>query len=161
MSGAQAQTLKSQFHAIFPRLSQYTQDLKRRAKRDGAVGTMGGRHRPLPHIASSNAELRAKAERQSVNSVVQGSAADLMKEAMLGCVAALAQAGVRARLVCQLHDEVLFECMHEDASRCAKIVREQMEGIGRVGRQVLPRLPVSIECGQSWGTMVAMEHMAV
>jgi DNA polymerase-1 len=75
-----------------PELQQFAEDLKRLARKSLSVGTMGGRHRPLPNIRSSNNAERAKAERQSVNSVVQGSAADLMKGACTraaACAAAL------------------------------------------------------------------------
>ena len=76
-----------------------------------------------------------------------------MKEAMLNCVTALKHHGMRARLVCQLHDEVLFECKDEDAQASARIVREQMENMAQLNGHTLPRLPVSNEIGQSWGDM--------
>jgi DNA polymerase-1 len=78
-------------------------------------------------------------------------------EAMLRCVAAIDHQGLRARLVCQLHDEVLFEVREEHVHACVAIVRQQLEHIGQVDGQALPRLPVSIHVGPSWGSMHAVE----
>ena len=121
---------------------------------------MGGRSRPLPSIRSSNATERNRAERQAVNSVIQGSAADLMKEAMLQCVAELARHRLRARLIAQLHDEVLFEVHEDDADRCAEVVRECMETIGsffEANGAKLPKMPVAVAMGETWGTMVEVQ----
>ena len=119
------------------------------------IRTLGGRIRPLPNIRSSNAGERAKAERQAVNTTIQGSAADLMKEAMLSACSELNQQGVAARLICQLHDEVLFEVREEHVRTCATIVRQRLETISVAGRE-LPPMPVSLQCGKSWGQMSEM-----
>ena len=152
-----AKTLKTQFLNSFKTLGNFLEHLKNHAKKQGSVTTMGGRSRPLPSIRSSNATERNRAERQAVNSVIQGSAADLMKEAMLQCVAELARHRLRARLIAQLHDEVLFEVHEDDADRCAEVVRECMETIGsffEANGAKLPKMPVAVAMGETWGTMV-------
>ena len=80
-----------------------------------------------------------------------------MKEAMLRCVRALSgeacDAGVEARLIAQIHDELLFEVAEDGAAACVAIVRRVMEGMGELDGFVLPRMPVSVTVGRSWGAM--------
>jgi DNA polymerase I-like protein with 3'-5' exonuclease and polymerase domains len=150
-----ARTLKQGFENFFSQLLRFTSHLKAHARRVGGVATLGGRCRPLPNIASSVPGERAKSERQAVNSVIQGSAADLMKEAMLRCCDRLACHGVEACLLAQIHDEVLFEVAEAHVERCAAIVRETLEMIDLDGRP-LPPMPVSIVVGRTWGSMAPL-----
>ena len=112
ISWERARRLRAEFLGCFRELEAYLARAKRDAKRDGGVATLGGRRRPLPGLSATNDAERAKAERQVVNSIVQGSAADVAKEAMLACWAELGRRGLPCRLVCQIHDELLFEVMN-------------------------------------------------
>lgn len=156
LSAAQARTLKTSFLASFATLHRFIERLKGQARRCQSVSTIAGRCRPLPHINGPNPAERAKAERQAVNSTIQGSAADLMKEAMLRATDEIARRGLDARLVAQLHDEVLFEVADADAPTCAEVVRRAMEDVGDVDGFQLPRLPVNVSQGQAWGRMEAV-----
>ena len=155
VSIAEARTLKHGFLSCFTELQRFTEQCKRYARQHWSVRTLGGRQRPLAHIASANGNERAKAERQAVNTVVQGSAADLMKEAMLRLVEGLSHRGVRARLVAQIHDEVLLEVDEAQLHAAAATVRRALEHVTLDGR-ALPRLPVSLCAGRSWGQMAPL-----
>ena len=147
-----AHALRKGFLDSFPTLAQFANHLKRLAKTHHAIPTIAGRKRPLPNINSANSSERAKAERQAVNTAVQGSAADIIKEAMIRCTAALAQRRVRARLVASIHDELVYEVDENELHVAAAIVRRHMEHLEIDGMQ-LPLLPVDIVSGRSWGEM--------
>ena len=113
--------------------------------------TVAGRLRPLPDIASHDDTERSRAERQAVNTVIQGSAADLMKEAMIRACAELAARGVStARLIAQIHDEMLFEVHEAHAADARAIIKHEMENVWIAKL----RLPVSVTVGPSWADMV-------
>ena len=155
LSVQEASQLRRGFLSSFPVLSSFTEHVRKMARTHLAVSTIVGRKRPLPHIVSSNSSERAKAERQAVNTAVQGSAADLMKEAMLRCCAALEARGLEARLIAQIHDELLFEVSEPSVATAVEVIRASMEAIDLAGRK-LPPLPVSIVCGRSWGAMAPL-----
>ena len=160
VSAADARHLKSRFLEAFPGLGRYIDELKRRARQTGRATTYGGRIRPLPAIRSSDGGERTRAERQAVNSVLQGSAADVVKEAMLACRDGMARAGLRAVLLAQIHDELIWEVDADAVADAARVVRERMERLplrGADGFGDLPPLPVSVVAGPSWGEMVAVE----
>jgi len=151
----EAVQLRKGFLSSFPTLAQFTEHVRKLARTNLAVATLCGRKRPLPGITSENSSERAKAERQAVNSVVQGSAADAVKEAMVRCSAELERRGIRGRLIAQIHDELLFEVREADARTAAAIIKQCMEVIDVDGKP-LPPLPVTILCGSAWGTMVPL-----
>ena len=129
--------------------------IKTRARRQGKVLTVGGRTRLLPHLASANRDEKAKAERQAINSTIQGSAADVMKEAMLRCRDELHRQRLPAVLLAQIHDELLFELPTPLLLPVARCIRHCMETIQLDGgaQFVLPPLPVNVVAGSSWGAM--------
>ena len=108
--------------------------------------TIMGRRRPIPELRSDNVQTRQLGERLAVNSVIQGSAADIIKVAMLRCRDRSARESPRARLVLQVHDELIFECPEADAERVAGWAREEMTAAWAVQ----PPLVVDVGIGRDW-----------
>jgi DNA polymerase-1 len=102
------------------------------ARRDGAVATLFGRRRLLPDIRSRNAAVRQGAERMAVNTPIQGTAADLIKRAMLRAAAALHQQKMRTRMTLQVHDELVFEAPEGEAQAVAALAKEAMSGAAQL-----------------------------
>src|SRR5437764_8298248 len=92
----------------------------------GYVSTLFGRRRQVPELRARRWELRRQGERFAVNMVIQGTAADIMKVGMVRCADALAQAGLKSRMVLQIHDELLFEGPEGEAQQVREIACEQM-----------------------------------
>jgi DNA polymerase-1 len=116
------------------------------AKEDGYVTTLFGRRRPVPELRASNWQTRSLGERLAVNTVMQGSAADIIKVAMIGVHRRLRDEGRRSRLVLQIHDELLFETADRELSAVKTIVREEMCGAYPLD----PALDIDIGTGSSW-----------
>jgi len=95
---------------------------------DGVTRTLFGRERPIPDIDSRNPNARGFAERTAVNSPLQGTAADLIKLAMVRIDAALQAGGYRSAMLLQVHDELVFECPPEEVEAVSKLVKREMEG---------------------------------
>jgi len=119
------------------------------AEKTGGVKTILGRERPIPAITSRNKTEKTAAERIAVNTPIQGSAADIVKLAMLRVDRRLREELPRARLLLQVHDELIFEVPREEAGRAADLVREEMESALKLEAP----LRVSIETGLNWGEM--------
>jgi DNA polymerase I len=116
------------------------------ARREGKVKTLFGRVRPIPDINSKNANLRGFAERTAVNTPLQGTAADLIKIAMIRIDAALRERGLKSRMTLQVHDELVFEVPEAEIEAMRTLVREQME---KVHPLIVPLL-VEIGVGSNW-----------
>jgi DNA polymerase-1 len=116
------------------------------ARRAGLVRTLFGRLRPIPDINSRNPNARGFAERTAVNTPLQGTAADLIKLAMIRIDAELSNQRYRSRMLLQVHDELLFECPPEEAGAVAKMVKERMEGVHKLAVPLL----VDIGTGDNW-----------
>ena len=97
------------------------------AKENDYVSTLFGRRRPLPELASSNFQVRASGERMARNTPIQGTAADIIKLAMVHVWQSLRDEGLTARLLLQVHDELIVECPLDEAPAVKEIVREEME----------------------------------
>lgn len=124
----------------------YMKDVVERARQDGYVTTLLGRRRNLPELKSKNYNLRSFGERVALNAPIQGTAADIMKLAMLGVRDRLLREGLSARMILQVHDELLVEAPREEAEAAAKIVKEEME---RAYVLCVP-LEVEVGIGESW-----------
>uniref|UniRef100_A0A8C4N6Z7 DNA polymerase nu n=1 Tax=Equus asinus asinus TaxID=83772 RepID=A0A8C4N6Z7_EQUAS len=128
----------------------------------GYVASIMGRRRPLPRIRAQDQQLRAQAERQAVNFVVQGSAADLCKMAMIHIFTAVATSPtLTARLVAQIHDELLFEVEDSQVPEFSALVRGTMESLQHVQAlelQLQVPLKVSLSAGRSWGHLVPLQE---
>jgi DNA polymerase-1 len=116
------------------------------ARRRGWVETLRGRRRYLPDLASAHGGARSLAERAAINTPIQGSAADLMKLAMVRVDAALKRQRPSARLLLQVHDELLLECPHADAEAVAALTRAEMQGCC----ELRVPLEVSVGRGATW-----------
>ncbi|ALG72511.1 DNA polymerase [Azospirillum thiophilum] len=117
----------------FHELKVWMESIKTFARQHGHVVTLFGRRCYMPGIQDKNAARRAFAERQAINAPIQGTAADIMKRAMNRMPAALAAAGSSARMLLQVHDELLFEVPEAEAEDTARIVRGVMEGAAQLG----------------------------
>ena len=106
----------------------YMKRVVERAKEDGYVATLFGRRRALPELKSSNFNMRAFGERVALNMPIQGTAADVIKMAMVNVARRLRAEGLKARLILQVHDELIAECPEEECERVKSILREEMEG---------------------------------
>jgi DNA polymerase-1 len=125
--GEAAQFIEGYF-ARYPSVRQYINDTIERARETGSVRTLLGRLRRLPELSAKNPQVRAEAERQAMNTPVQGSAADLIKKAMIDLHRELAARRMRTRLILQIHDELLLETPESEAEEARVLVREVMEG---------------------------------
>ncbi len=143
---AEAQETITTYFARYPGVRAFIDDTIAAAKRDGAVRTLLGRRRALPDLQSRNRTLRQAAERMAVNTVIQGTAADLIKRAMLAVSAALREAEPRARMILQVHDELVLEVPAAEASAVAARTREVMEGVWSLGVPLL----VEVGVGRNW-----------
>ncbi|UCD71360.1 MAG: DNA polymerase I [Syntrophobacterales bacterium] len=118
----------------------------RDAREKGYVTTILGRRRYLPEINSSNQMARSAAERTAINTPIQGTAADLIKGAMIKIHRRLKDLNLSAKMIMQVHDELVFECPEGELKRASQIIREGMEGVMKCS---VP-LKVSIACGRNW-----------
>lgn len=126
----------------FPRVDGYMQDCIRRAKENGYVETLFGRRRALPELASSNFQVRSSGERMARNTPIQGTAADIIKLAMIHVWQRLRREGLRARLLLQVHDELIVEAPEAEADAVRRILKEEME------QAVSYSVPLTAEVGQ-------------
>lgn len=133
----------------FPGVKQYMKDIVKRAKEEGYVTTLMNRRRYLPEIKSSNFNVRSFAERTAMNTPIQGSAADIIKQAMIDMDARLKEKGLQSRLLLQVHDELIFEAPADEIEQLEKIVPEVMESA------IALNVPLKVESshGKSWYDM--------
>ncbi|RMG18939.1 MAG: DNA polymerase I, partial [Planctomycetota bacterium] len=113
--------------ASYPGIKGYLDGQVEKARRLGYVETILGRRRPLPDLRATQRSARANAERMALNTPIQGSAADIIKVAMIRIHRRLAREGLRARMLLQVHDELLFEAPADELERLEDLVREEME----------------------------------
>ncbi|MBE6961320.1 MAG: DNA polymerase I [Ruminococcaceae bacterium] len=143
---AEAKDYMEAYFATFPGVRQYMTDVVERAKETGYVETLLHRRRALPELKSSNFNLRAFGERVALNMPIQGTAADVMKLAMIAVHRRLKAEGMQARLVLQVHDELIVECPEEEKEKVAALLAEEMEGVAALS---VP-LVAEAHCGGSW-----------
>ncbi|HEX6999411.1 MAG TPA: DNA polymerase I [Gammaproteobacteria bacterium] len=124
----EAQRYVERYFERYPGVKRYMDETRQRARTDGYVSTVFGRRLYLPEINSRNPQRRQYAERSAINAPMQGSAADIIKRAMIAVDAHLAEAGLDARLIMQVHDELVLEVAEAAAERVAETVRRIMEG---------------------------------
>ncbi len=116
------------------------------AAQDGYVTTLLGRRRPIPELLGRTVQQRNLGERLAVNTVIQGSAADIIKVAMVRAHTAITDAGLRARMVLQIHDELLVEVPADEVRQVSAIVRDAMIGAYSLD----PPLEVDLGVGETW-----------
>ena len=142
----EAQTYIDAYLARFPHVQDFIQRTIEQAARDGYVTTLLGRRRPVPEIRASNRQTRALGERLAVNSVMQGTAADVIKVAMIRIHQRLREEGRSARLVLQVHDELLLEVPETETSAAKELVRREMCNAYPLD----PPLAVDVGTGDDW-----------
>ena len=116
------------------------------AKKNGYVETQFGRRRYLPELASSNFNMRAFGERVARNMPFQGTAADIIKLAMVRVHSRLAREGLAARLIMQVHDELIVECPEEEAPRVEALLQQEMQGVAELSVPLL----AEAHTGRNW-----------
>ncbi|NLH02238.1 MAG: DNA polymerase I, partial [Clostridiales bacterium] len=126
---------------------EYMKNIRERAKIDGYVTTLFGRRRPLPELKSSNFNTRSFGERVALNTPIQGTAADIIKLAMVNVYKRMKSEGLNAKLILQIHDELIVECPEHEAERVKKILHEEMENVV----QYSVPLESDVNVGKSWG----------
>jgi len=140
---------REQMEAYFERFGgvrDYLRDVVAVARQDGYTETILGRRRYLPDLTSDNRQRREMAERMALNAPIQGSAADIIKVAMLGVDRGLREAGLRSRLLLQVHDELVLEIAPGEREAVEQLVRSQMGG----AYQLSVELDVSVGVGRTW-----------
>jgi DNA polymerase-1 len=141
-----AQEFINAYFAGFPRVREFIDRTLAEARETGVVKTMAGRRRLTPNLTSRNFQMRAQAEREAVNMPIQGTAADILKKAMIDLHAALPRRGLKAQMILTVHDELLFECDQSEVEQTSAVVKEMMENAVHLS---VP-LTVDVGVGENW-----------
>lgn len=146
ISRQEAKQLIEGYFASYPQVERYMNQMIQNARENGYVTTLYGRKRFLPDINSKNPTVRGLAERNAINAPIQGSAADIIKVAMIRVFEEINSAGLKSKMVLQVHDELVFDVFPGEEDILAKIVTEQMEGVTEL------EVPLTVECryGENW-----------
>src|SRR5262249_13182184 len=143
---SEARVLMDDYFETFGGVRTYLTGVVDEARRTGFTETILGRRRYLPDLTSDNRQRREMAERMALNAPIQGSAADLIKVAMLNVDAAIREAGLSSRMLLQVHDELVFEVAEGERDELEAVVRREM---GSAADLAVP-LDVSVGTGRSW-----------
>lgn len=134
------------YFARYTGVKKYMEDIVAKAREQGYVSTLMGRRRYLPDIRHSNFNLRSFAERTAINTPIQGTAADIMKKAMIDVERALEQAGCKSRILLQVHDELVLEVTEDERERVAELVRATMQAAASLEIPLL----ADVNFGKNW-----------
>jgi len=143
---AEAKEMMDKYFAKYAGVKRYMEAVVAKAKEDGFVATLDHRRRYLPDIKSSNFNIRSAAERVALNTPIQGTAADIIKRAMVLVFRRLRREGMRARLILQVHDELIVEAPEDEATKVAAIVSEEMESAAKLN----VRIAADCGIGKTW-----------
>lgn len=145
-SRSEAKQIIDDYFSSFPAIREFIDSNLARARENGYVETLFGRRRYLPDLFSRNAQIRAYAERNAVNAPIQGTAADIIKLAMIAVDRQLGEGNDRARMVLQIHDELVLEVPRGEVDRVRKMLVREMEGVVKLN------VPLTVECnyGETW-----------
>ncbi|MBR7183752.1 MAG: DNA polymerase I [Alistipes sp.] len=146
ISRTEAKELIEGYFTSYPKVKEYMDRVVSEAHQTGSVTTIYSRRRYLDGIDSRNANTRALAERNAINAPIQGSAADIMKKAMVGVYRSFKSQGIRSKLILQVHDEIVVDLIPSEREAVERIIREQMEGAAKLS---VP-LVVDIGVGKNW-----------
>ena len=138
---AEAKQLIEGYFESYPKVKEYMDNVVATAREKGYVETLFGRRRYLADIDSRNANVRALAERNAINAPIQGTAADIMKLAMVGVARRFKAEGIRSRITMQVHDEIVVDLLRSEREQVERIVKEEMEGAAKLS------IPLTAECG--------------
>ena len=135
-----------QYFATYPKVKEFIDKLVADAKEKGYTETMFGRRRPIPELSSSNFMQRSFGERVAMNAPIQGTAADIIKIAMIKVWKALKEEGLKSRLILQVHDELLIETAQEEEARVREILTENMKSAA----DLAVTLEIDLHTGNNW-----------
>ena len=146
---AEAKIYIERYFERYAGVKQFIEETIEQTRKDGSVKTLFGRTRPIPDIESRNANQRGFAERTAVNTPLQGTAADLIKLAMIAIDRKLTEQKLRSRMVLQVHDELLFEVLEEETEVITKLVKDEMQNVVQL------RVPIvaDLAFGNNWRDM--------
>ena len=146
ISRGEAKDYIDRFFTAYPRAKEFIDELIARATEHGYAETILGRRRPLPHLKSNNVPRRNFDKRNAVNTPIQGSAADLIKLAMLKLDRLIETGKLRAKMLLQIHDELIFEAVEEDVPQAMETIKREMEGVMEL------RVPLTckVQSGRNW-----------
>ena len=142
VSRTEAKELIDNYFATYPKVRDYMRESVELARRQGYIETLFHRRRYLPDISSANAVVRGYAERNAVNAPIQGTAADIIKRAMVGIDRRLAEEKLRSKMILQVHDELNFSVLPDELERVRRIVVEEMENACPM------HVPLLADCGE-------------
>jgi DNA polymerase-1 len=143
---AEAREIMDAYFEVFEGVSKFLDSVVTQAYADGFTTTMFGRRRYLPELGSGNPRVRSIGERQALNAPIQGSAADIMKLAMINVDRALGESGTGTRMILTVHDELVFEVPEGDRAAASDLVVREMSGVAEME---VP-LKVDVSCGTNW-----------
>ncbi|MFH1177493.1 MAG: DNA polymerase, partial [Acidobacteriota bacterium] len=145
----EAQSFINAYFSRLPRVREFMEETRAQARRTGCVATLYGRKRWIAGLDAANAQVRGNAERMAMNAPIQGTAADLMKLAMIRAHRELAGSALPARLLLQVHDELVVEVSEAACEQAQELVRAAMEGVAQL------RVPLVVEVGsgRSWADL--------
>ena len=146
ISRKEAEAYMQQYFHRFPKVKQYLDDAIRKGREQGYVETLFGRRRPMPELASSNFTQRSFGERVAMNMPIQGTAADIIKIAMVKVHRHLIEGGYRSRLVLQVHDELLIETHVQEVAQVQQLLKEDMEQ----AVQLSVPMVAEVKMGRTW-----------
>ena len=142
MTRTDSKNLIEEYFKSYPKVKEYMNNMIAMAKESGYVETIYGRKRFLPDINSRNAVVRSFSERNAINAPLQGSAADIIKVAMINIYRRLATEGLRSKMVLQVHDELVFDVIPSEVEQISAIVTSEMENVIKLS------IPLLAECGK-------------
>lgn len=149
ISREKARVFIEKYFTVYKGVYQFLEEIRAKAQDQGYVETMFGRKRYLPEMYSEMRQLRAQAERMAVNFPVQGSAADIMKIAMIRIAKKLEDVSKDTKMILQVHDELVFDVPKSDREKVGKFVKKEMESIVRLSVPLL----VEVHTGNNWGSL--------
>ena len=149
MSRTDSKQLIDEYFNNYPKVKEYMNNMIQKAREEGYVETIYGRKRFLPDINSRNAAVRSYNERNAINAPLQGSAADIIKVAMINIYKRLNAEGLKSKMVLQVHDELIFDVTEQEVEQICNIVTQEMEKVAKL------RIPLVAECGKGYNWLQA------
>ena len=152
---AEAENFVKAYFERFPGVKRFLDNLKKEAANRGYVETLLGRRRYFPNLKNiRNANLRSREEREAINAPVQGTAADIIKLAMIKLPKAIQQKKLHAKMLLQVHDELIFECLEEELDPCRDTIQNIMENAYTLSIPLL----TEAKAGKNWGSLEPIMH---
>ncbi|MCM8791563.1 MAG: DNA polymerase I [Candidatus Omnitrophica bacterium] len=155
ISQEEAESFIEAYFLRYPKVKEFIKRQIEKTKEDGFVTTIFGRRRYLPHIHSSQQHLCNLAHRQAINTVIQGTAADLIKLAMISISQAIKRHKLFAKMLLQIHDELLFDINEKDLEQCIALIKDKMENIYKF---IVP-IKTVIKKGKNWLQMQEVDNL--